>query len=81
MKKKIKILFFTTGLICTIALTGCNRQILDTNWTFKYADIENVGTVEISSWRDYDESDMVQVTAKDGTVYLTHSSNIVLRTK
>lgn len=64
-----------------LALTGCNMQVIDTNWTFKYADIEGVGTVEVSSWKDYDQSDMIQVTAKDGTTYLTHSSNVVLRTK
>ena len=64
-----------------LVLTGCNMQVIDTNWTFKYADIEGIGTVEVSSWKDYDQSDMIQVTAKDGTTYLTHSSNVVLRTK
>ena len=66
-----------TGMI----LTGCNRQVIDTTWTFKYADIEGVGTVEVDSWKDYEQSDMIQIKAKNGTVYLTHSSNVILRTK
>lgn len=70
------------GILCAgLILTGCNRQIIDTTWTFKYADIDGIGTVEISSWKDYDQSDMVQITAKDGTTYCTHSSRVVLRTK
>ena len=64
-----------------VFLAGCNMQVIDTTWTFKYADIENVGTVEVQSWCDYENSDMIQVTAKDGTTYLTHSCNVILRTK
>ena len=77
MKKKAILGVILTGVL----LTGCNKQVIDTHWTFKYADIEGIGTIEISSWNDYDQSDMVQITAKDGTTYLTHSSNVVLRTK
>lgn len=70
------------GIILTcMILTGCNMQVIDTTWTFKYADIEGVGTVEVQSWCDYENSDMIQVTAKDGTTYLTHSSNVILRTR
>lgn len=64
-----------------LVLTGCDMQVIDTTWTFKYADIEGVGTVEVQSWCDYENSDMIQVTAKDGTTYLTHSSNVILRTR
>ena len=75
--KKAFLGILLTGLI----LTGCNRQIIDTTWTFRYADIDGIGTVEISSWKDYDQSDMIQITAKDGTTYCTHSNRVVLRTK
>ena len=70
-------------LICVtcLALAGCNLQIIDTTWEYKYADIQGVGTVEVDSWTDYENSDMIQVKSKDGTVYLTHSVNVVLRTK
>lgn len=73
MKKAI-VGVMLTGLL----LTGCNKQIID---TFRYADIEGIGTVEVSSWNDYDASDMIQITTKDGTTYLTHSNNVILRTK
>ena len=73
-----KIIIFAALLV---TLTGCNRTIVDTTWAYKYADIQGIGTVEITSWTDYENSDMIQVKAKDGTVYLTHSVNVVLRTK
>ena len=69
-------------LLVGMMITGCgNRSIIDTKWTFKYADIEGIGTVSISSWHDYDQSDMIQITATNGVTYLTHSSNVILRTK
>jgi len=70
-------------LICIVclSLSGCNRQIIDTTWAYKYADIQGIGTVEVDSWNDYENSDMIQVKAKDGNVYLTHSVNVILRTK
>ncbi len=70
-------------LICAtcLSLAGCNRTLVDTTWAYKYADIQGIGTVEIASWTDYENSDMIQVSAKDGTVYLTHSANVILRTK
>ena len=75
----MKKLIIFAALLAT--LTGCNRTIVDTTWAYKYADIQGIGTVEITSWTDYENSDMIQVKAKDGTVYLTHSVNVVLRTK
>lgn len=73
-----KILVIT--MLC-LGLTGCNRTLIDTTWKYEYADIKGVGTIEVESWTDYDESDMIQVTSKDGVTYLTHSANIILRTK
>ncbi|OON85022.1 hypothetical protein BXO88_14310 [Oribacterium sp. C9] len=74
---KIMILSALLGMM----ITGCNRTIVDTTWAYKYADINGIGTVEVSSWTDYENSDMIQIKAKDGTVYLTHSVNVILRTK
>lgn len=76
MKKTLIAIIFTATL-----LSGCNMQVVDINYSFKYAIIEGVGTIEISSWKDYENSDMMQVTGKDGTVYLTHSSNVILQSK
>ena len=77
MKKRLLPVILLIGILTT----GCNEQIVDLNYTFTKAQIEGVGTIEIKSWRDYDNSDMIQVTATDGTVYLTHSSNVILMSK
>lgn len=67
--------------ISAIVMHGCNRQIVDLQYSFNYADIEGIGEIQIKSWRDYNQSDMIQVTGVDGTVYLTHSSNVILMYK
>jgi hypothetical protein len=77
MKKYIITIFISA----CIMLSGCNRTLVDTTWAYKYADIQGVGTVEVASWRDYENSDMIQISATDGNTYLTHSVNVVLRTK
>lgn len=76
MKKTLIAIIFAATL-----LSGCNQQIIDLNYSFKYATIEGIGKIEISSWRDYENSDKMQVTGKDGTVYLTHSNNVILQSK
>ena len=78
MKKIICILLV---VIMIVAMTGCNRQLIDTTWSFERAviflpDGEKIEG-KISSWRDYDSSDTIQV-AIDGKQYLTHSSNVIL---
>lgn len=65
--------------LCTIMLTGCNKQMLDLDYAFKEAYIVDTGeTINIKSWRDFDNSDMIQFTDTDGKVYMTHSSNVIL---
>ena len=85
MKKLIYInrllLVIILGMLIGLVISACNKQVLDLNFSFKYAQIKDVGTIEIASWRDYENSDMIQVTGKDGCVYLTHSSNIILKSK
>lgn len=61
-----------------LILTSCNRQVLDLNYTFDKAIIDGIGEVEIVSWTDYQQSDMIQVTDKNGKTYLTHSSKVIL---
>lgn len=62
-------------------MCGCNRTIIDTTWSFKRAVINMPdGTVvegKVSTWKDFAQSDMIQVTI-DGVTYLTHSANVVL---
>lgn len=74
-----KILLVLLGIL---VLTGCNIQVLDTTWKFDVAYI-NVGdqtiVCDVSSWKDYKNSDMLQVKCKDGRTFLGHSSAIILQ--
>lgn len=67
--------------IIIAALTSCNKQIIDTSYTFNRA-IINTGNevieVKVKSWKDFEDGDQIQIKAEDGTVYLVHSSNITL---
>ena len=83
-----KIICVVLILSLALALTACqvgNRQVgWDTTQTFTYAILElgNGELVEgtVTSWRDFDESDVVQFTMNDIT-YLTHYSKVILMTK
>ncbi len=79
MKKVICLLLI---LVIIFGLCACgNRQLIDTTYSYEYAYVALPGgkVVEgkISSWKDWDGSDTVQVVI-DGKTYLTHYSNIVL---
>lgn len=68
------------ALMC-VMLSGCNMQMIDTTWSFEKAiiflpDGEKLEG-NVTSWTDYDSSDMIQVTIA-GKTYLTHSSNVVM---
>lgn len=62
-------------------LTGCNRQVIDTTFSYDNAILVlpdgSVISGKIESWKDYDDGDQIQVKI-DGTTYLVHSVNIVL---
>lgn len=75
--------FMISGfLINLLLLNGCgNKDLFDTNYTFSKAIIvigEKSIDVDVKQWRDYEDGDQIQITAKDGTVYLTHASNVLL---
>ena len=80
MKKLISVLlvFIMIASICV----GCgNRAMFDTTWTFERAiiflpDGEKIEGA-VTTWDDYESSDMIQVTI-DGETYLTHSANVIL---
>lgn len=67
--------------IFLIGLTGCNKQIFDTTYTFNTCVVSlpngEVIEGEVDSWKDYEDGDQIQVKI-DGVTYLVHSSNIVL---
>ena len=79
--KTIKIiLIIIISVIGLLVLSGCNRQVFDTNYTFDKA-ITYIGNerieIEIEKWRDY-EGEQLQIISKDGTVYLVSSFNTIL---
>ena len=83
MRKNYKIIILICILIAALfLLSSCfgNRGIgLDTKQTFRYAYV-NIGGewkyVKATQWRDFDNSDMAQVSIDGNTIY-THGSNIV----
>lgn len=83
-----KIICVVLILSLALALTACqvgNRQVgWDTTQTFTHVILE-LGNGEIiegtvTSWRDFEESDVVQFTM-NGVTYLTHYSKVILCTK
>lgn len=83
-----KIICMILILSLALALTACqvgNRQVgWDTTQTFTHAILElgNGEIVEgtVTSWRDFEDSDVVQFTM-NGITYLTHYSKVILCTK
>lgn len=78
MNKKVII-----GLIAFVVLcsTGCNRQVIDTNYKYKnavcnYDDIKLY--LKVKSWKDYD-GEQIQITTDDGVVYLVSTNKCFLK--
>ena len=84
MKKAILIFVLLGLLILGVVgvLASCNRQVADFTYGFDYAYISvgdgTIKKVEVKSWIDYEDSDVIQITGTDGNVYLTHYQNCVL---
>ena len=80
MKKKL-LGIVTLVTLSTCCLFGCNKQIVDFDYRYDRAIIylQNGEVIEgeISKWNDY-EGEQLQITMKDGTVYLTNSLNCTL---
>ena len=73
-----------TKFFSVITNTLFNKQIIDLDYHFNYAiiflpDGEKIEG-KVSSWNDYEESDMIQVKI-DGVTYLTHSANVILESR
>lgn len=79
----VKILcLLLVALMVAMMLCGCsNQQLFDVTFSFEYGYVKlpNGEVVEgrVTSWKDYADSDVVQVVI-DGKTYLTHYSNVVL---
>lgn len=80
--KKILLAFVAMLMFCLI-LTGCgNRSLIDTTYNFSRAivyapDGTKIAEGKVSNWRDYDDSDQLQVCI-NGKTYLTAAENIIL---
>jgi len=82
MNKKIIALIMLLS-IAVLILSSCgNRQVgFDTAQSFNKAYIklgDEWKEVTVKFWRDFDNGDEVQIVTTDGTVYLSHYSNMVL---
>lgn len=83
-----KFIFIILAFIIALMLTACrvgNREIgWDDTQTFTYVIVElgngELIEGEVTSWRDFSESDAVQFTMNDIT-YLTHYSKVILTTR
>ena len=72
-------------LIFAILLSGCNKQIVDTTFSFNYGTVYSpsgdiIAQGKVQSWADFEDGDQLQVKI-DGIMYLTHSSNVVLESR
>ena len=90
MKTKTKIaLLICLLMVCVFLFAGCEEAHKTGNritsgkdvQTFTYAyivlDGQEIAKGAITQWRDYDNSDVVQVLV-NGKYYLTHYSNVVM---
>lgn len=79
MKKRV--ITMVAALVLCLALTGCNKQVVDTTFSFDRAIISlpngEVITGKVQSWKDYEDGDQIQVKI-NGVTYLVHSSNAAL---
>ena len=77
---KLKVKLISMIIIVMLLLSGCNRTIIDTKWSFNKAIInlgEEIIEVRVDKWKDF-EGDAVQIVDIDGNVYLTSYVNVVL---
>lgn len=92
MKTSKIILTAVIVVLTAIVLTGCNTETFQYTsgnrvtggsdvQTFHYAYIRIGNDIihgNVIQWRDYDDSDTVQVMLDDGKTYLTHYTNVTL---
>lgn len=84
MKKNKIIAVFSIMIATAGILSGCNKQIIDTSYSYERAilSLPNGEVIDgkVESWKDFDDGDQIQVKI-DGKQYLIHSENIVLISK
>lgn len=81
MKKRIIVLIIAIMLLFTAMFSGCNKQVIDLNFEFTKAYVkigEEWVDLEITTWRDYEDGEQIQLKLADGTVLLVHVANCIL---
>ena len=83
--KKFVMMLTAVSLVACLACSAYawgNQTWWDTTYRFNRCQIAmpdgSCLSGEVKEWLDFEDSDMIQVKMKDGTVYYTHSSNVVL---
>lgn len=79
--KAILWIIILVGVSLSCMAISNNKQIVDTTWSYERGIISlpNGEIIEgkIESWKDYENSDQIQVKI-DGNTYLVHSSKITM---
>lgn len=77
MKKK---LFLLPVALLAFSLVGCgNQQVFDTNWSFEKVHVFSENKCyKITSWRDFDDGDQIQVKMENYGAVLFHANQIAL---
>lgn len=81
-----RLVIFLITLCLSLSLIGCagfgnNNYVGFGTFTYRYAYVKLGDTYveyEVDTWKDFDNSDMIEVKFKDGSVILTHSNNVIL---
>ena len=70
-------------LVFTLALTGCNKQLIDLNYRYNKVHIYETDTCyDISSWTDYEDGEQLQVHIKDkGKILISSTSCFLVEDK
>lgn len=79
MKKLLKIGILSTATL--LLATGCNKDLLDTNYTYDYALCNHPQMpekIDIYKWKDYEDGEQIQIISTDGKTYLVNSMYCVL---
>lgn len=88
MSKKVKTIVLAILLAASLfVFAGCQQKtgnrivagsdVQTFNYAYVYLDGQKIAEGTVMQWRDYDDSDTVQV-LMNGKYYLTHYANVVL---
>lgn len=80
MGKIKKIMCGVIVIAAMFSMSGCNKNVFDTNYTFDKAIIYHNGyeqVVDIDKWDDY-EGEQIQLKLTDGSIILVSSYNCIL---